>query len=95
MEAGSKTEGENQEKTEVGGLRSEIGCRRSAAYATLRRAKEVAPVEFSWGNPIQLGKEVGGLRANYGGQKSEVKSRKSRDGYGKKTDKIRKGLESL
>ncbi len=30
----------------------------SAAYATLRRAKEVAPVEFPWGSPIQLGKEV-------------------------------------
>ena len=38
---------------------------------------EVAPVEFPWGNPIQLGKEVVGLRADDGG-------RKSRDGYWKK-----------
>ncbi len=39
------------------------------------KGSEVTPVEFPWGNPIQLGKEVGDRMSE--GEKTEIRSRKS------------------
>ncbi len=39
---------------------------------------EVAPVEFPWGNPVQLGKEVGDQMTDDRGRMSEDRNRNSK-----------------
>ena len=55
-DGGQMTRGQGEE---VGGQR----------VVDRRQRTEETPVEFPWGNPIQLGKEDGGQRTDDGGQR--------------------------
>jgi len=48
---------------------------------------KVTPVEFPWGNPIQLGKEVGDEKTEVRGQKSEDRRQRSGD-KGRSSDEL-------
>jgi hypothetical protein len=69
---GQKTE-DGGRKTEVGGQKAEIRDQRTEDRGqrteVRRQMTEDTPVEFPWGNPIQLGKEDGRRRTEVGGQK--------------------------